>query len=84
MQERRYSKAHGCCQYKLEGGSTPLWVPVIVEFILDVFTSKIGFQHFSLTVNAHILMQLVKEFGLDPDNAFAFWDWVGGRYSGMP
>jgi glucose-6-phosphate isomerase len=20
-------------------------------------------------------------FGIDPDNAFAFWDWVGGRYS---
>ncbi|XP_073107642.1 glucose-6-phosphate isomerase, cytosolic 1 isoform X1 [Elaeis guineensis] len=24
---------------------------------------------------------LVKEFGIDPANAFAFWDWVGGRYS---
>ena len=24
---------------------------------------------------------LVKEFGIDPNNAFAFWDWVGGRYS---
>ena len=23
----------------------------------------------------------VKEFGIDPDNMFAFWDWVGGRYS---
>jgi glucose-6-phosphate isomerase len=23
----------------------------------------------------------VKEFGIDPNNAFAFWDWVGGRYS---
>jgi glucose-6-phosphate isomerase len=27
-------------------------------------------------------VQLVKEFGIDPVNAFAFWDWVGGRYSG--
>lgn len=26
-------------------------------------------------------LKLVKEFGIDPDNAFAFWDWVGGRYS---
>ena len=25
--------------------------------------------------------KLVKEFGIDPNNAFAFWDWVGGRYS---
>ncbi len=23
----------------------------------------------------------VEEFGIDPDNAFGFWDWVGGRYS---
>lgn len=27
-------------------------------------------------------MQLVEKFGIDPKNAFAFWDWVGGRYSG--
>jgi len=26
-------------------------------------------------------VKLVKEFGIDPENAFAFWDWVGGRYS---
>jgi glucose-6-phosphate isomerase len=23
----------------------------------------------------------VTKFGIDPDNMFAFWDWVGGRYS---
>ena len=23
----------------------------------------------------------VKAFGIDPDNMFGFWDWVGGRYS---
>ncbi|MDR1800042.1 MAG: glucose-6-phosphate isomerase [Bifidobacteriaceae bacterium] len=23
----------------------------------------------------------VAEFGINPDNAFGFWDWVGGRYS---
>jgi glucose-6-phosphate isomerase len=23
----------------------------------------------------------VKKFGIDPNNMFAFWDWVGGRYS---
>jgi glucose-6-phosphate isomerase len=23
----------------------------------------------------------VTKFGIDPDNAFAFWDWVGGRFS---
>jgi glucose-6-phosphate isomerase len=23
----------------------------------------------------------VRQFGIDPDNMFPFWDWVGGRYS---
>jgi glucose-6-phosphate isomerase len=23
----------------------------------------------------------VRQFGIDPDNMFEFWDWVGGRYS---
>jgi glucose-6-phosphate isomerase len=26
-------------------------------------------------------LPLVAEFGIDPANAFGFWDWVGGRYS---
>ncbi len=26
-------------------------------------------------------LKLVAEFGIDPANAFGFWDWVGGRYS---
>ncbi len=73
MQEKLYNKTHGCCQYKLEGDSIPLWVLVIVEFVLNVFISKIGFQQFSLVVGAHIRMQLVKEFNLDLDNAFPFW-----------
>lgn len=25
--------------------------------------------------------QAVKDFGIDPENMFEFWDWVGGRYS---
>jgi glucose-6-phosphate isomerase len=25
--------------------------------------------------------KLVKQFGIDTDNMFGFWDWVGGRYS---
>jgi glucose-6-phosphate isomerase len=32
---------------------------------------------------ALIALQLVKEFGIDPEHAIAFWDWVGGRFSGM-
>ncbi|CAM8935931.1 unnamed protein product [Rhodiola kirilowii] len=26
-------------------------------------------------------LALVEKFGIDPNNAFGFWDWVGGRYS---
>ncbi len=26
-------------------------------------------------------LRLVESFGIDPKNAFGFWDWVGGRYS---
>lgn len=26
-------------------------------------------------------LDLVAKFGIDPKNAFGFWDWVGGRYS---
>jgi glucose-6-phosphate isomerase len=25
--------------------------------------------------------QAVRDFGIDPENMFIFWDWVGGRYS---
>ncbi|MFI8191305.1 glucose-6-phosphate isomerase [Streptomyces sp. NPDC085946] len=35
-------------------------------------------RHFvALSTNA----EKVTDFGIDPDNMFAFWDWVGGRYS---
>lgn len=35
-------------------------------------------KHFvALSTNA----EAVKAFGIDPDNMFVFWDWVGGRYS---
>ena len=26
-------------------------------------------------------LDLVEQFGIDPENAFGFWNWVGGRYS---
>jgi len=35
-------------------------------------------RHFvAVSTNA----QAVREFGIDGDNMFGFWDWVGGRYS---
>lgn len=35
-----------------------------------------------LSLSLLFCLQLVEKFGIDPNNAFAFWDWVGGRYSG--
>lgn len=35
-------------------------------------------KHF---VAASTNREAVVEFGIDPDNMFEFWDWVGGRYS---
>ncbi len=35
-------------------------------------------RHF-IAVSAN--REAVAKFGLDPDRGFAFWDWVGGRYS---
>ncbi len=35
-------------------------------------------KHFvAVSTNA----EKVSEFGIDTDNMFGFWDWVGGRYS---
>jgi len=37
-------------------------------------------KHFvALSTNA----KSVEEFGIDPNNMFEFWDWVGGRYPHM-
>ncbi|WP_232549883.1 glucose-6-phosphate isomerase [Propioniciclava soli] len=35
-------------------------------------------KHFAAVSTA---LDLVEEFGIDPANAFGFWNWVGGRYS---
>uniref|UniRef100_A0A673JL88 Glucose-6-phosphate isomerase n=1 Tax=Sinocyclocheilus rhinocerous TaxID=307959 RepID=A0A673JL88_9TELE len=38
-------------------------------------SSQINFIAFS------VFQPKVKDFGIDPENMFEFWDWVGGRYS---
>ncbi|MGW1163468.1 glucose-6-phosphate isomerase, partial [Streptomyces sp. NPDC002513] len=50
------------------------------SWLLDAFDGddKAVARHFvALSTNAG----KVTEFGIDPDNMFEFWDWVGGRYS---
>ena len=41
-----------------------------------VFLSPLGLR---LAVSTNL--EKVAEFGIDPENAFGFWNWVGGRYS---
>ncbi|MFI9803428.1 glucose-6-phosphate isomerase [Streptomyces sp. NPDC052301] len=50
------------------------------SWLLEAFDGddKAVARHFvALSTNAG----KVAEFGIDPDNMFEFWDWVGGRYS---
>lgn len=42
-------------------------------------TAADGIEHHFVAVSTNL--ELVREFGINPDNAFGFWDWVGGRYS---
>ncbi len=36
-------------------------------------------KHHFVAVSTNL--KLVEDFGIDPQNAFGFWSWVGGRYS---
>ncbi len=48
------------------------------RFLAEAGEEKYIQQHFvALSTNR----EKVVEFGIDPRNMFAFWDWVGGRYS---
>jgi glucose-6-phosphate isomerase len=44
---------------------------------LDGDESAVAKHFVAVSTNA----EKVKEFGIDTDNMFGFWDWVGGRYS---
>lgn len=47
-------------------------------FVANGGSAKEVAKHFvALSTNE----KLVTAFGIDPDNMFGFWDWVGGRYS---
>ena len=49
------------------------------KWLLDTLKSEDAVAHHfaALSTNA----AAVSEFGIDVDNMFEFWDWVGGRYS---
>ncbi|MDR3152150.1 MAG: glucose-6-phosphate isomerase, partial [Bifidobacteriaceae bacterium] len=44
----------------------------------EIDESQAVAQHFVAVSTA---LDKVKQFGIDPKNAFGFWNWVGGRYS---
>ena len=46
-----------------------------LNFAKDAFHIRRHFAAISTNVEE------VKNFGIDPENMFRFWDWVGGRYS---
>ncbi|WP_182376406.1 glucose-6-phosphate isomerase [Nocardioides sp. WS12] len=55
----------------------------LIDGIRDVSTteplsSDVVARHFVAVSTA---LEKVAAFGIDPANAFGFWDWVGGRYS---
>jgi glucose-6-phosphate isomerase len=48
------------------------------RWLTDALGDTAVSKHFvAVSTNA----KLVDEFGIDTDNMFGFWDWVGGRYS---
>lgn len=54
---------------------------VLTNTLLIIMASHLSLDQMT-SISWMSYMQLVEKFGIDPNNAFAFWDWVGGRYSG--
>uniref|UniRef100_A0A8C0ENY6 Glucose-6-phosphate isomerase n=1 Tax=Bubo bubo TaxID=30461 RepID=A0A8C0ENY6_BUBBB len=50
------------------------------ETITNAETAKEWFLH-AANDNACFIYDVPTYFGIDPENMFEFWDWVGGRYS---
>jgi glucose-6-phosphate isomerase len=50
----------------------------LLDALPDHDTSEAVARHFVAVSTA---LDKVADFGIDPANAFGFWDWVGGRYS---
>ncbi len=48
------------------------------RWLIDALGDDAVAKHF---VAVSTNKKLVEEFGIDTDNMFGFWDWVGGRYS---
>ncbi len=49
------------------------------RWFLDSAKSELLVKHHFVAISTNEAE--VKKFGIDPENMFRFWDWVGGRYS---
>jgi glucose-6-phosphate isomerase len=49
------------------------------DWLLGALRDEAAVRHHFVAVSTNAAK--VAEFGIDPDNMFEFWDWVGGRYS---
>jgi glucose-6-phosphate isomerase len=49
------------------------------QWVLDSLQDESAIARHFVAVSTNA--DAVGEFGIDPDNMFGFWDWVGGRYS---
>ena len=49
------------------------------DWLLDTLVDKIAIARHFVAVSTNA--DEVSKFGIDTDNMFGFWDWVGGRYS---
>ncbi len=49
------------------------------KWLLNSAFDKLAVKHHFVAISTN--KEKVSEFGIDLDNMFEFWDWVGGRYS---
>jgi len=49
------------------------------KWFLDLAKNEAAVAKHFVAISTHT--ELVQEFGIDTDNMFELWDWVGGRYS---
>ncbi|MDX2493479.1 MAG: glucose-6-phosphate isomerase [Desulfuromusa sp.] len=49
------------------------------QWLVDRIKDKDAVARHFVAISTNL--ELVSQFGINPDNMFVFWDWVGGRYS---
>ncbi|GJD10597.1 Glucose-6-phosphate isomerase, cytosolic [Galdieria sulphuraria] len=63
--------------FRVIQGLNPEETLAVIWFINALSEDSISHHMVAVSTN----LEAVRDFGIDPENAFGFWDWVGGRYS---